>query len=254
LSGFSSPLQAGEGASTAAAGFPFPTLTSSVPLSGANALDTAELTYFIEVVPTSGSATTVSLGVNAVGSISTSTVALASPGLQNGTDTVVQLELLGVGGGAVFNDQASLVYNALALMGGGCTTTNTSSTLGAGFVSASPGCASSSGSGGFIETGTYTISTNSPYEVAMIANIRIGTTNDGDANGPGSVLATAFVDPTFTVPAGFTLVLSAGVGNSLPSGVPEPATWTMLAAGMGLLIVAQRRRANRAIRDGVRAQ
>ena len=37
-------------------------------------------------------------------------------------------------------------------------------------------------------------------------------------------------------------VTSVGIGNGNVNGVPEPATWTMLAAGVGLLLVAKRRR------------
>jgi len=62
----------------------------------------------------------------------------------------------------------------------------------------------------------------------MIANIQIGTTNNGLAEGPGSVQATAFVDPIFTVPAGFILELSAGVGDTPSPGATTPEPGTMV--------------------------
>lgn len=53
--------------------------------------------------------------------------------------------------------------------------------------------------------------------------------------------AQAMVDPVITLPAGYTLELSAGVGNSI-AAVPEPSTWLLFAAGMGLVGVHTRRR------------
>jgi hypothetical protein len=97
------------------------------------------------------------------------------------------------------------------------------------------------------------ISTNQVYVVTLQTDVTVGTANDGNANGAGTVEGIVTMDPTFTVPAGYTIVLSAGVGNGVPPAVPEPATWTMLVAGMGLLILAKRR-VNRANRDGARAR
>ena len=53
--------------------------------------------------------------------------------------------------------------------------------------------------------------------------------------------ASASVDPVITLPAGYTLMLSPGAGNSI-SAVPEPSTWLLFAAGMGLVGVHTRRR------------
>jgi hypothetical protein len=248
LSGFPGMQAVGEGANVTATGYAAPALTSQVPLAGANALMAAELTYYLEVVPVDGDPTVapVQIGVNAVGYTSTATVS-GSSGVSNEASTNITLALLsGSSGTAVFSDTVNIVYDAL--LSGTCFTSNTSSATGAGVVpTGTVSCGSSSMSGGFTENGSYTISTNSPYEVAMIANIQIGTSNDGDANGPGSVMGTAFVDPIFSVGAGYELVLSAGVGNTA-SATPEPGTWTMLAAGLGLLGAANLRRVNRATR------
>jgi hypothetical protein len=57
------------------------------------------------------------------------------------------------------------------------------------------------------------------------------------------VTSSAFVDPYFLVPPGYTLLLSPGIGNPIPNAPPTPAipetsTWIMLLAGfagLGLL-------------------
>ena len=53
--------------------------------------------------------------------------------------------------------------------------------------------------------------------------------------------AHAMVDPVITLPAGYTLTLSSGAGNSV-TAVPEPSTWLLFAAGMGLVGMQTRRR------------
>ncbi len=66
----------------------------------------------------------------------------------------------------------------------------------------------------------------------------------GAANG-GFASATAdpmiFIDPSFPDANQFTLVISSGVGNVLPS-VPEPTTWAMLLLGFCGLGAALRMR------------
>ncbi len=256
LSGFSTET-VGEGASVSASGFSSPSLTTTIPVAGANADISAELTYLIEVVPTSGNAATVQLGVNAVGSISTTTVGHSpgDPTSDASAFTLVQLQLSSDDSGTVvFNDVASIVYESGTDDSGACTSvSNTSSTRGAGTLGpASVSCGTSTASGGFNETGTYTIATNAPFLVTMQADLNLGTDNNGDAVGPGTVQGQAVVDPIFTVPTGFALEISPGVGNSLPvSSVPEPTTWTILAAGTGFLMIVVKRR--RQDRPGARA-
>jgi hypothetical protein len=243
LSGYPGMLAAGDGASNTAAGFPFPTLNSEVPTSGANAIITSELTYVFDVVPLDGSQTAapVEITVDGVGTTSTDTVG-GTNGENNG-GTYLELAVLSdFSGDAVFSDIANISYSA-GFNNGQCVVTNNSGTQGAGFVStpgvggAGIGCGESKMSGGFNESGSYSISTNSLYEVVMIANITVGTFNNGLAQGPGSVQASAFVDPMLSVPVGYQLELSDGVGN----GTPEPATWTLFAAGIGLILAKRRR-------------
>jgi hypothetical protein len=56
------------------------------------------------------------------------------------------------------------------------------------------------------------------------------------------VTSSAFVDPYFLAPPGYTVLLSPGIGNPIPSApapaIPEASTWIMLLAGfagLGLL-------------------
>jgi hypothetical protein len=254
LSGYSTQT-VGEGGNVTASGFPSPTTTSQVPLGGANAIINSEVTYYIDVVPVGGgsSVTNVLLQVNGTGSSSATTV--SNNGLANDGNLFLQLDLLGAGGGAVFNDISSVIYSANSTVAPPpCGIVNNSTFVGAGFVStpgvggATIGCGSSTMFGGINETGSYTISTNSLYEVAMIANVNVGTSNDGLAHGTGSVQAFATIDPIFTAPSGYMIVMSAGAGNGLPGAAPEPGTWVMLVAGIGGLGAIKRRAVNRASR------
>jgi hypothetical protein len=249
LSGFSTET-VGAGAFLTASGFSSPTLTSDVPTSTANAADQGELEYLIEAVGATGP---VSLGVDSTGSISIDTTGSSNDAI---LFTLVQLELLSDESGTpVFNDEASLVYSAgFDPTTGVCTTSNsstaTSTIAGVATVSASPSCGGSTGSGGFDDTNSYIIQANSPYLVVMQADLTIGTDNGSDLTPPppttGTVEGVATVDPIFTVPGGYTLELSSGVGNAA-SSTPEPATWVMFAAGMGLLGMAARRRRGRSV-------
>jgi hypothetical protein len=56
--------------------------------------------------------------------------------------------------------------------------------------------------------------------------------------GAGIAIGNAFVDPMISVPVGYTLDMSPGIGNSLVP-VPEPSTWAMLIIGLaGLSLIA----------------
>jgi hypothetical protein len=260
FSGYSTET-VGEGAFISVSGTPFPVLTADVPTEGANADINAQFTYFFEVVPNSGNPNPapVLLGVNATGSNSVNTTGNGTHGQPtNSAGSFLGLDVTSnSGGGLVFQDRVILQYEAGINNDLSCSPENTTpAPLGAGSVGAvTVSCGASSASGGINETGSYTISTNQVYDVTLQTDITVTTANDGNAAGAGTVEGLVTMDPTFTVPAGYTIVLSTGVGNGLQgqSGVPEPATWTMLAAGMGLLIAAKRR-VSRASRDGARAR
>jgi hypothetical protein len=156
----------------------------------------------------------------------------------------VQLVISGAAGTGV-NDEANVAYG-VENCEPTCVTFNSSSTLGAGFVS-TPGVAGavisegeSSMSGGFTETGTYSEFTNIVYKVSLSENIQ--------SAGNGGASSSASIDPIITVPVGYTLELSPGIGNGAISTVPEPRTWTALLAGIAVLIAAQRRKVTRASR------
>jgi hypothetical protein len=243
FSSFPGTQTVGEGSYVTATGTPLPTLSSQVPTSGASAIISAELLYYIEVVPLNGNTNVapVQLGVNAVGTTSAETVAntasIIGGGLNDAAD-FLQLQLSSNSSGtAVFDDFVRIQYVNGTNNQGQCTTSsNTSATSGGGYISAaSIGCGGSSVSGGIDETGSYLISSNSVYVVALQANINVSTTNDGNAQGSGSVQASEFIDPAFTAPAGYEVLTSNGIGNT--SSVPEPGTSIMLAAGLGLLVV-----------------
>jgi hypothetical protein len=250
LSGFSAET-VGEGANISASGLSSPILTSSVPLGGANADIGGNLQYLIEVVGATGP---VSLGVNSTGSISVTTTGTSPGDPTNDANpfTLIQLQLSSDSSGTpVFNDEVSIVYNAGTNNQGACssiadTSSATSTIAGVATLSANTvNCGGATVSGGFHDTNSYTIQANALYVVTLQAFLDIGTDNNGLAQGSGTVQGLATVDPIFTVPNGYTLELSSGVGNGVQatSGVPEPATWTTLAGGMGLLIAAKRRRA-----------
>jgi len=101
-----------------------------------------------------------------------------------------------------------------------CSTQNDSFTQGNGVVS-SPGVNGATLTapgesymfGGFNESGTYKISTNTIYQVELVTNVSV-------SGGTG----TAYIDPVITVPEGYTLELSPGVGDGHrgPANVDRP--------------------------------
>jgi len=92
--------------------------------------------------------------------------------------------------------------------------------------------ASSDCSRSFSDDSQYIFNTNVVYSVQLSA----GVTVISEPGNPES--ASAFVDPTFGVPTGYSVVTSAGIGN----GVPEPSTWAMMLLGFaGLGFVAYRK-------------
>jgi PEP-CTERM motif len=91
-------------------------------------------------------------------------------------------------------------------------------------------------SGGFsLHNDPLTIYTNMPYEVVMNVSIAGGESDD----------ASAWVDPYISTPGGYTLYLSPGIVNGVPSSIPEPSTWAMMLAGFGGLGFLGWRRARR---------
>ena len=79
----------------------------------------------------------------------------------------------------------------------------------------------------------FMLQANTVYEVTMYATVyaaygRIGT---------------AYVDPFFVAPAGYSVLTSAGIGNASPATTPIPAALPLFAGALGLLpLVGWRKR------------
>jgi hypothetical protein len=66
------------------------------------------------------------------------------------------------------------------------------------------------------------------YKVEMVAAASMVGFDD-------AVTGSAFVDPFFNTPAGYTLDISQGIGNSPLSSTPLPATLPLFASGLGAM-------------------
>ena len=84
--------------------------------------------------------------------------------------------------------------------------------------------------------------------------VELSVATSTSAGAGVSALARAFVDPyIFIDPAwladhpGYSVVVSAGIGNAAPgvAAIPEPQTYAMMLAGLGLLGFAAHRRRNK---------
>jgi len=99
-------------------------------------------------------------------------------------------------------------------------------------------CSNCSGNSSFSINETHAFQTNSTYIIKMDASV-------SDSSGSGS----AWVDPFFGAPDGFTITLSNNIGNlPLTESVPEPSTWAMMILGFaGVGFLAYRRRSQAAV-------
>jgi len=86
------------------------------------------------------------------------------------------------------------------------------------------------------------------YLVTMFVEVFGGAINFGF--GSGGVSLSATVDPTFTVPDGYTLLLSPGVGNGIGEA-PLPAALPLFATGLGALGLLSWRRKRKAVAAAV---
>jgi len=190
------------------------------------------LTYYFEVVSSTGATGTANINVQATGAVSA----------QNGASTgqlATALAQLTIGGnGSVLDDLA----NATFAVGNG-STNNGSTTAGAGFIS--PGATvSTAGSlitGGFNENGTYTVNLGQVYDVMLSTYVNCGN--------PGGSMCSASIDPIITDDSqNSSLVFSAGFGDSAVGAVPEPSTWAMMILGFaGVGFMAYRRKSKPAL-------
>lgn len=84
-----------------------------------------------------------------------------------------------------------------------------------------------------------TLQTGIVYEILIYASV----------HAEGNYLATAFVDPYFTVPDGYSIETSFGIGNALAATTPIPGALSLFATGLGALGFAVRRKAGARLSD-----
>ena len=188
----------------------------------------------------------------------------SSPSQSRGTTTAnfalmpsphLTLDLAGpdyVGAAIVYNYLIAGPFNGSSVVAG--TLTTSMSVYGAGLVNIVAGitgtnitpspdnavCFSVNPSNCVSSQGTYLPSLqNHTFAVDFAPSGQIELAAVGQVGLFGS--AHAMVDPVITLPAGYTLMLSPGAGNSV-TAVPEPSTWLLFAAGLGLVGVQTRRR------------
>jgi hypothetical protein len=226
-----------------ASGFSAPSFAiqgSVLTTNGGSAGGGGTMVYFFEVVPNNGNTTptAVNVGVTATGSVSATTSG-GSTATDGENGAVAQAELQ-IAGNTTLTDLAELSYS-YGCTDVSCTATNVSQATGSATVS-TPGVngasvgASSNMFGGFSESGTsLSVETNTAIEIQLSVQLNI--------NGATGASGSASIDPIITVPNGYMLIESAGVGNS--AAAPEPGTWVLLAAGCGLLCAVKRRAGNR---------
>jgi len=206
-------------------GSPKVTTSASIVTGVGGIVTSSILTYYFEIVPDQGQGalTPVTVGLNATGGISGSTTSPPSTyDSLNGAKVFAELTIANT-----FDELAEADYSYDCVLADDyCGQTSNSSTSNVE-VNLGP---TSTFSGGFHLVDTpLALVTDHPYQVFLTAEMSLGSY-------PGT--ATAFVDPMFEVPDGYTLVLSPGISN----GVPEPATWAMMLVGLGGLGAVLRRR------------
>jgi hypothetical protein len=190
----------GNSSTVTAALTPSPSLSMSTTSAGsatANATAGASaqvlLTYQFEVVSQSGAGGTAQITVNSVG-----TASAAATGSSLTANALTQLIIGGVIPGS---DEAQLQFSCA---NGGCANGNV--TQGAGFI---PVVSTSAETGGFNETGTYTVNLGEVYTVDLNEYL--------NCDGATSACSSSIASVTITVPAGDQLLLSPGAGNSAPA-------------------------------------
>ena len=91
----------------------------------------------------------------------------------------------------------------------------------------------------FSSNGSLPLNANELYKVTMIAHI-----GNLDSN---ALVASAFVDPYFDLPVGYTLDISDGIGNTplASSATPLPASLPLFVSGLSAMALLSRRRRQR---------
>jgi hypothetical protein len=84
--------------------------------------------------------------------------------------------------------------------------------------------------------------TDQNYEVKMSASVVVEATDQGPATMNAYIDPHLFIDPSTPNADQYSIVTSLGIGNALPSSVPEPSTWAMMLVGFAGLGFGARRR------------
>jgi len=92
-----------------------------------------------------------------------------------------------------------------------------------------------------ITGGSQLFSLNQTYQLAANSLYRVIMDTETFSQGNGGA-ASAHLDPFFSVPAGFTVLTSTGIGNAAVATTPIPAALPLFASGLGILGFIGRRR------------
>ena len=183
---------------------------------GSNAYYSGSLVYYFEI---GGPTSSVAVNAKAVAAYSTSALPAGGNGIGAINFIVNQIDPLG------YQSPTSIIRD--------------STTFAVGSYSA----ATAAKSGGFVENGTYSLLTNTLYQVGLqvVFNSAIVNTGVSDPSSTGgSATFLASLDPTFKVapgvadPNGYSFVFSDGIGNTV-SSTPLPAALPLFATGLGAL-------------------
>jgi PEP-CTERM motif len=190
---------------------------TSIPLawtySVGNATASEQIIYSFGVTGPSG--TLVPVNAIAEGSVTTTITTFQS------AYGMVQLQMSGPGLSPI-NDVISVVNGQL--------TQATGAGIPAGF---DPGL--------FSIGNTLWLQPNLSYTVVQNSLTGSGEALDGDGSALAWIDPYFYIDPTFSLASEYSVVVSAGIGNT--PAVPEPSTWAMMILGfLGLGLLAYRRK------------
>jgi hypothetical protein len=195
---------------------------NSTGIGNANSHGSASLAYSIEIIDKNSTIpSAVPVIVTALGLASTQT---GPSGSTVGANISFTLVGVGVAGSILIHDYANLIGDPSSLSYGGN--------------------AISDGKNAVIdENGLYTFSTYTRYNITLSAD----TSAFANAAGIGSssVKSYAYIDPFFQIDpsvdtGSYSILISAGISNLAP--VPEPESYAMLLAGLGLIGAALKHR------------
>jgi len=93
---------------------------------------------------------------------------------------------------------------------------------------------------------TTQLRSNKIYHITILSFIELQSIGGGGASYQAMIYPFIEIDPEFNISGLYSLAFSPGVGNSLPA-IPEPESYAMLLAGLGLMGAVARRRKKKLI-------